>query len=135
MVFCRSIYVCMNHVSISILKLKLNPFRTAVPFWGQTTQISSSFSPKRDCGSTGVKGGSLSLFCRAPPVSKYSDGKGSSSQTKQMEPYYIVFYVLYSAFCLPVDIQHNQCPCRFFDPRDRDTRSVVTKTTTRDTAV
>ena len=27
----------------------LNPFRTAVPFWGQTTRISSSFSPKRDC--------------------------------------------------------------------------------------
>ena len=33
-----------------------NPFRIAVPFWGQTTQISSSLSPKRDCGSKGVKG-------------------------------------------------------------------------------
>ena len=33
----------------------LNPFRTAVPFWGQTTQISSSLSPKRDCGFEGVK--------------------------------------------------------------------------------
>ena len=32
----------------------LNPFRTAVPFWGQTTQISSSSCPKRDCGSKGV---------------------------------------------------------------------------------
>ena len=32
----------------------LNPFRTAVPFWGQTSQISSSFVPKRDCGSKGV---------------------------------------------------------------------------------
>ena len=30
-------------------------FRTTVPFWGQTTQISSSLSPKRDCGSKGVK--------------------------------------------------------------------------------
>ena len=30
------------------------PFRTAVPFWGQTTQISSSLSPKRDCCSTGL---------------------------------------------------------------------------------
>ena len=29
-------------------------FRTAVPFWGQTTQISSSLSPKRDCGPEGV---------------------------------------------------------------------------------
>ena len=36
-----------------------NPFRTAVSLWGQTTQISSSLSPKRspkrDCGSKGVK--------------------------------------------------------------------------------
>ena len=30
-------------------------FRTAVPFWGRTTQISSSLSPKRDCGPKGVK--------------------------------------------------------------------------------
>ena len=29
----------------------LNPFRTAVPFWGQTTQASSSLFPKRDFGS------------------------------------------------------------------------------------
>ena len=30
-------------------------FGTAVPFWGQNTQIiSSSLSPKRDCGSKGV---------------------------------------------------------------------------------
>ena len=33
----------------------LNPFRTAVLFWGQTTQISSRLSPKRDCGSEGVE--------------------------------------------------------------------------------
>ena len=33
----------------------VNPFRTAVPFWGQTSQISSSLSPKRDWGSKGVK--------------------------------------------------------------------------------
>ena len=33
----------------------VNPFRTAIPFWGQTTLISSSLSPKRDCGSKGVK--------------------------------------------------------------------------------
>ena len=26
----------------------LNPFKTAVPLWGQTNQISSSLSPKRD---------------------------------------------------------------------------------------
>ena len=28
----------------------INPFRTAVPFWGHTTQIVSDLSPKRDCG-------------------------------------------------------------------------------------
>ena len=33
----------------------VNPFRTAVPFWGQTSLISSSLYPKRDCGSKGVK--------------------------------------------------------------------------------
>ena len=35
----------------------LNPFRTAVPFLGQTSQNSSSLSPKRDCGSKGVNSG------------------------------------------------------------------------------
>ena len=38
-----------------------NPFRTAVQFWGQTSQISSSFVPKRDCGSKGVKFNMYSL--------------------------------------------------------------------------
>ena len=33
----------------------LNPFRTAVPFWGQITQKLTGLSPKRDCGSEGVK--------------------------------------------------------------------------------
>ena len=32
-----------------------NPLRTAVPFWGQTSLISSGLPPKRDCGSKGVK--------------------------------------------------------------------------------
>ena len=33
---------------------QLTLFRTAVPFWGQTTLISSSLFLKRDCGSKGV---------------------------------------------------------------------------------
>ena len=33
----------------------INPFRTAVPFWGQTSQSLSSLSPKRDCGPQSVK--------------------------------------------------------------------------------
>ena len=31
------------------------PFRTAVSFWGQTIQISSSLSPKQDHGLEGLK--------------------------------------------------------------------------------
>ena len=37
-------------------------------------------------------------------------------------------------FFLPVDFQHNQCPCRFFNPR-RDASSVVTKLRHRDTTL
>ena len=37
------------------LIMELNPFRTAVSFWGQSTQISSTLSPHRDCGSKRVK--------------------------------------------------------------------------------
>ena len=33
----------------------LNPFWTAVPFWGQITYNLSELSPKRDCSSKGVK--------------------------------------------------------------------------------
>ena len=41
-----------------------------------------------------------------------------------------VFFTLKPLF-LPVDIQHNQCPCRFSNPR-RDTSSAVTKLRHRD---
>ena len=43
-----------------------NPFRTAVPFWGQTTLISSNLSPKRDCGSKGPIEKSCGLRRYAP---------------------------------------------------------------------
>ena len=41
----------------SIVKVfsTINPFRTAVPFWGQSSQFISSLSPKRDCGPKRVK--------------------------------------------------------------------------------
>ena len=32
----------------------INPFRTALSFWGQLTLISRNLSPKRECGSAGV---------------------------------------------------------------------------------
>ena len=41
-----------------------------------------------------------------------------------------VFFTL-KPFFLPVDIQHNQCPCRFVNPR-KDKSSVVTKLRHRD---
>ena len=37
-----------------VMTIEFNPFRTAVPFWGQTTWNSSGLSPKRDCGSKRV---------------------------------------------------------------------------------
>ena len=36
------LYVCVLHI---------NPFRTAVPFWGHTALKLNGLSPKRDCGS------------------------------------------------------------------------------------
>ena len=41
----------VTHVFI----LCYNPFRTAVPFWGQITYNLCELSPKRDCGSEGVE--------------------------------------------------------------------------------
>ena len=35
-------------IYIYIVTELFNPFRTAVPFWGQTSQILSNLSPKRD---------------------------------------------------------------------------------------
>ena len=48
-----SISIIIVIIIIVSSSLFLTPFRTAVPFWGQTTQILSSLSPKRDCGSKG----------------------------------------------------------------------------------
>ena len=36
---------------------RLNPFKAAVPLWGQTTYNWTGLSPKRDCGSKRVKRG------------------------------------------------------------------------------
>ena len=45
---------CRQHLLLLDDGDGFNPLRTAVPFWGQTTQISNSLSPKRDCGSKGI---------------------------------------------------------------------------------
>ena len=37
-----------------VYRVHLNPFRTAVPFWGQTTRNLTGLSTKRDCGSKRV---------------------------------------------------------------------------------
>ena len=58
----HAVYVrCWRHSKVGLPVERstmrwLNPFRTAVPFWGQTSQIPCSLSPKRDCGSKGVNG-------------------------------------------------------------------------------
>ena len=50
------IFTCLHilHQCIHLALLTFNPFGTAVRFWGDTTQISSRLSTKRDCGSKGV---------------------------------------------------------------------------------
>ena len=39
---------------LAVFAPSLNPFRTAVPFWGKILENLSGLSPKRDCGSKGV---------------------------------------------------------------------------------
>ena len=46
----RAISVGPSHNLWGFFYYVPNPSRTTVPFWGQTSQISSSLSPKRDCG-------------------------------------------------------------------------------------
>ena len=52
----------------NLLQCGFNPVRSAVPFWGQISQIPSSLSPKRDCSSERVKkGGKSEIKMRCPP--------------------------------------------------------------------
>lgn len=53
----------------------MNPFRTPVPFWGQTTQFLSSLSPERDCNSKQME---LCGICRAQ--TKHTTGRDSTGQ-------------------------------------------------------
>ena len=54
----------------------------------------------------------------------------------QYDGMYVVCVLHIKPFFLPVGIQHNQCPCRFFNPINRrDTSSVVTKLRHRDTTL
>ena len=39
----------LGHTHLMATERLLNPFRTAVPFWGQTSQKLSDLSPNRDC--------------------------------------------------------------------------------------
>ena len=51
--------------------LALNPFRTAVPFWGQNSQILSNLSLKRDCSPKRVMASACrSFLSRGTPVSQ-----------------------------------------------------------------
>ena len=50
---CRQTILSRNCATIYV-QATVNPFRTAVPLWGQTIQFSSSLSPKWDCSPKGV---------------------------------------------------------------------------------
>ena len=66
---------------VVFVTISVNPFRTAVPFWGQTSRILSNLSPKLDCGpksvnlvyySGGVYGMMSCLHTRATTVCFFS---------------------------------------------------------------
>ena len=47
--------VPQDAVTITFWPAQINPFSTAVPFWGHTTQNLTGLSPRRDCNSKRVK--------------------------------------------------------------------------------
>ena len=47
-------FFCGAVLNVRLSGTALTPFRTAVPFWGQTIQSPTSLSPHRDCGYKGV---------------------------------------------------------------------------------
>ena len=50
----RGTAVRMASTRVCIVYSCYNPFRTAVPLWGQSSHFISNLSPKRDCGSKRV---------------------------------------------------------------------------------
>ena len=51
---CASKNTLLPHL-LSVARPTLDPFRTAVPFWGQTCHIPSSLSPKRNSKRVGLQ--------------------------------------------------------------------------------
>ena len=100
-----------------------NPFSIAVPIRVQTSLIPSDLSPKRDWGPKRVNSTPHSVFFVLLAV--YC----SLVFTVRVRFRFRRVCVLHiKPFFLPVDIRHNQCPCRFFNPR-RDTSSSGHKAT------
>ena len=60
--------------------IKLNPFSTALPMWGQSTQFLGSLSPKRGCGSKRVK------LTTRPRLEYYCQWNQSLPLQQQKEP-------------------------------------------------
>ena len=78
----------------SALFIDVNPSRTAVPFWGQTTQIISNLSPKRDCGPKRVNTAVLIVI-----VVKSKKGLYRSSPRFFVSPMFpSFFFVFFGAF-------------------------------------
>ena len=66
----------LNYTRIHYSSTYSNPFRAAVPFWGQTTLIPSSLSPNRDCNPERV----VSLAQQSEENSQLSSRSNSSPQ-------------------------------------------------------
>ena len=83
----------------------INPVRTAVPFWGQTTQILSSSSPKRDCGPKGAK---IKQIPKRAAVSlkKKVTWLGTGRKTKKT---WNIFYTPGFARFAPLFFLHKSC--------------------------
>ena len=91
--------------TFSWLLVALNPFRTAVPFWGQTTWKWSRVSPKRDCGSKRVNRRVYPVFVL----------RVCSSWDKYTHCQYNIRYL----FCTGIGTGYTGCnyciiPCRYY---------------------
>ena len=65
-------------VVVVIVVRSIYPFRTAVSFWGQTSQVPSTLSPKRDCGSKRVNSDMPVLLISVGPPARITPRESRS---------------------------------------------------------
>ena len=89
----RGTTVAIEKIVAHFSFVPFNPFSTAVPFWGQTSQISGSLSPKRDCGSKGVNQPHVRQY--HPPAHRhFSAASGYARLHVAQHSYHTATYVL-----------------------------------------